>query len=338
MPFHPYFAVVSAMTVPPALPRHQLLAEAVRLAGDGLSQRQISRRLKIPRSTLRDHLRRARSELTLDAVAAKAGGRLARLANESGEAWVTPDWVAIHRQLRLGRGSSRLALWCEYRRTHQAGMGYSSFCQRYRSWLSAQPAFTQLDCHAGDWMLVDFWEYPVSDLDPDSPRCCVFVAMLGMSGYLFAQAPTERTTATWVEAHRHAFSFYQGVPRAVLLLRPQPWAGSAGWPRQALNPDYEEMARQHHTVIVPPATFWPRPVAAAAGVLTEISALAASAVLDAAGDGGRLRAILQSRVDAVNESPIPGWGVARQELYEADERQRLGPLPAAALSPAAYGR
>ncbi len=320
------------MTVSLSPPRSRLLAEAVRLAGDGLSQRQISRRLRIPRSTLRDHLRRLRSDQPADAAGRAAPARSAGPASAVGTQSAAPEWVGIHRELRRDRRSSRLDQWCEYRRSHPSGIGYSSFCGRYRDWLGEQPAFAQLDCRAGEWMLVDFWEYPVTDLDPLSPRRCVFVAMLGMSGYIFAEAPSERTVATWVAAHRHAFSFYGGVPRAVVLLRLQPWAANPGWPRQQLNPAYEEMAREHGTVILPPATFKPPPEPAASRVLLEIATLAKTAVQTAAGDHALLGAALGRLVADANRQPIPGWGVSRQDLYRLDEGPRLGELPRGGLA------
>ncbi|MHB1577125.1 MAG: hypothetical protein ACYCX9_11540 [Candidatus Dormibacteria bacterium] len=234
-----------------------------------------------------------------------------------------PDWVGVHRELRRRRGSSRLEQWRAYRGALMTGMGYSSFCRGYRSWLDQQPAFLQLDCRAGEWMLVDFWDYPVTPLDPSSPRCCIFVAMLGTSGYLFAEAPSERTVATWVAAHRHAFSFYGGVPRAVVLLRLQPWATNPGWPRQQLNPAYEEMARQHGTVILPPATFKPTPEPAASRVVSEISTLARTAVEAAGGDHALVGDALQRLVEDTNRWPIPGWDLSRQDLYRLDERPLL---------------
>ncbi len=238
-----------------------------------------------------------------------------------------PRWAAIHRRLKGTREASRLHEWELYRTGQMRALGYSAFCRRYREWLAGQPAFSQLACRAGEWMLVDFWDYPVYPSDPLSPRFCVFVATLGASGYLFVESPDERTLATWVAAHEHAFSFYGGVPRAVVVLRLQPWASNPGWPRQELNPTYEEMARRYHTVILPPATFRPSPAAAVAAVLNEMSSLARNAVAASGGDRGRVRIAIQRSADELNRGEIAGWGVSRRDLYREAELGQLHSLP-----------
>ncbi len=322
-------------------PPGDLLAEALRLVEAGVTQRQASRRLGIPRSTLRDHLRRVRGGAwppppDESGLARRASACQTRVAG--GQAPLYPNWSTVHRQLKHRPGSSRLGQWAEYRESHPNGMSYGSFCARYKIWLSRQPAFLQLNCGAGEWLLVDFWDYSSAGPGSESPAVPIFMAMLGMSGYLYAEAPAEHTLEAWIAAHRHAFSYLGGVPRAVIILRLQPWASNPGWPRQELNPVYEEMARAHGVVILPPATFQPTPAAATVAVLREMTSLAQGVVAAAGEESAAVERGLRTAVEEFNRRLLPGWDASRETLFHQDESGSLRSLPRSGESSHQIGR
>src|SRR5271154_1649098 len=87
------------------------LRHLLRLHHDGVSAREIGRRLGVARSTIQDNLKRA-----------VATGRRRR---------VEPDWAALARELKRP-GVTMMILWEEYREVQPEGYGYSRFCDLLR--------------------------------------------------------------------------------------------------------------------------------------------------------------------------------------------------------------
>ena len=108
-----------------------------------------------------------------------------------------PDWAVVHRELR--RPNVTLALlWEEYRSGSgsQDGFGYSWFCDLYREWVGRlKPTLRQVHT-AGERVFVDFAGHTMEVIDGASGeihRAEIFVAVLGASSYIFAQA-------TWTQS------------------------------------------------------------------------------------------------------------------------------------------
>jgi transposase len=106
--------------------------------GEGLSRRQVSASLGIPKATLADYIRRAKlAELSwplpegLDDAAIEAA--LFPPPAPSRTSRPTPDWGHVHTELRKKSVTLQL-LWLEYREVHPDGYGYSQFANLYQSW------------------------------------------------------------------------------------------------------------------------------------------------------------------------------------------------------------
>ncbi len=306
----------------PQISREDALEAALQLQSGGLSQRRISRQLQLPRSTLRDMLRR-HEESVGGPGAAPLSSPLKRSVHGAQRSSSGIDWQAIHLRLQGEPGATRLKIWSEMRGGPPEVGSYSSFCARYRVWLN-RSAQVRLNCRAGDWMLVDCRDYPDRS---SGRRVALFVAALGFSQYLYGQALEEYSLECWVDAHLRAFRFFQGVPRAVIVLRLQPWATNPGWPRQELNPTYEAMARQVGTVILPPATFQPKPARAVEALRQSMRRLAEASLDGRVRAGGDISDTLPAALDRVNQEPLPGLTTFRQAVFHRWERQALGPLP-----------
>ena len=114
----------------------------LRLQHDGVSTREIGRRLGVARSTIQDNLRRAAAaelkwplpdDLSDDALERQLFGRadIARGVRRRTE----PDWADLARELKRP-GVTMLILWEEYREAHPSGYGYSRFCDLLRGFES----------------------------------------------------------------------------------------------------------------------------------------------------------------------------------------------------------
>src|SRR5438876_2355783 len=136
------------------------IREVLRLSQhEGLSLREAAASLRLPFTTVGDHVRRARAaglswplpdDLDDDALEARLFASAAPPADRP-----LPDWQQLHRELR--RPAVTLALlWLEYREAHPDGYGYSQFCARYRAWQRGIDLVMRQEHKAGEKLFVDF--------------------------------------------------------------------------------------------------------------------------------------------------------------------------------------
>jgi len=105
-------------------------------------------------------------------------------------------------------------LWLEWREQHPEAWGYSQFCEHYRRWLATKDVVMRLSYAAGERMFVDFSGDKATWRDPETGEAHeadVYVAVLGRSGMLYAEATMGQDLASWVGAHVHAFETFGGV-------------------------------------------------------------------------------------------------------------------------------
>jgi transposase len=163
-----------------------------------LSQRVIGRSLRLSQAAVSEYLSRARrADLTWPLPDDLDDARLEALLfppapNLPTEQRPVPDWAVVHRELR--RPNVTLALlWEEYRGGAgvRDGFGYSWFCDLYRAWVGClKPTLRQVHT-AGERVFVDFAGHTMEVIDGatgEIHRAEVFVAVLGASSYVFAQA------------------------------------------------------------------------------------------------------------------------------------------------------
>lgn len=201
--------------------------DIVRLAiGQGLSCRQVSASLGIPFTTVSDHLRRAKEAnlgwpLPEGISDAELERRLfAKPPAPPAETRPVPEWNYVHRELRRP-GVTLMLLWMEYKEAHpEQGYAYSQFCVHYRAWQRHLDLVMRQEHRAGEKLFVDFpgQRLPIYDRHSDAVamQAELFVAVLGASNYLCAEAVASQDSASWIEAHVHAFEALQCLPKIVV--------------------------------------------------------------------------------------------------------------------------
>ena len=114
------------------------LRHLLRLHHDGVSAREIGRRLGVARSTIQDNLKRAAAaglawpladDVTDEALETRLFGRAG--VTQGHRRRVEPNWAALARELKRP-GVTMSILWEEYREIHSEGYGYSRFCDLLR--------------------------------------------------------------------------------------------------------------------------------------------------------------------------------------------------------------
>jgi transposase len=189
---------------------------------DQLSLRQVSLSLAMPHTTVADYVRRARDaglvswplpeELSDDdALETRLFGSMEPAPRTRAQ----PDFAKMKTELAK-KAMTKALLWVEYREEHPGGYEYSQFCQLYRDWRKTLDVTMRQDHKAGEKLFVDFPGlripiYDARDLTV-SFEAELFVAVLGASSYLYAEALRSQELVHWCHAHENAFSFYGGCP------------------------------------------------------------------------------------------------------------------------------
>ena len=114
------------------------LRHMLRLAHDGVSAREIGRRLGVARSTIQDNLKRAAAAglnwpLPEESPTTRwrSGCSRTPASRRAQRRRVEPDWAELARELKRP-GVNMMMLWEEYRAAHPEGYGYSRFCDLFR--------------------------------------------------------------------------------------------------------------------------------------------------------------------------------------------------------------
>jgi hypothetical protein len=122
-------------------------------------------------------------------------------------------------------------LWQEYRREEPDGYGYSWYCERYRAWQGHIDLVMRQEHRYGERLFVDWAGDTMGVVTPGTGEvrpAYVFLAVLGASNYLYAEASFECGTHVFLAAHSRTFSFSDD---AVALIH----SAGAGIPRRMNN-------------------------------------------------------------------------------------------------------
>lgn len=301
-----------------------------------LPQRAISQSLGLSQGSISDYLSRTRrAGLTWPLPEALDDARLEALLfpplpNVPSDQRPVPDWSAVHRDLR--RPNVTLALlWEEYRTATTDGFGYSWFCDLYREWAGRlKPTLRQVHI-AGERLFVDFAGHTMEIIDASTGeilRAEIFVAVLGASSFIYAEATGSQALADWIGAHVNALTSLGGVPRQIVSDNLKAGISKACFYEPTVNRTYADMAAHYRTAIIPARPYKPRDKAKVeVGVQVVQRWILARLRNRRFFSLAELNRAIRELVDNLNNRPMRGWGTTRRALFEQLDRPALLELP-----------
>jgi transposase len=314
------------------------LRQMLRLAHEGVSAREIGRRLGVARSTVQDYLKRTAAAGLIWPLPEEVGDdaleqRLfARPGFKTGQRRrVEPDWAELAREMKRP-GVNLMILWEEYRDANPEGYGYSRFCDLFRGFEQRLTPVMRQHHVAGDKVFVDYSGKRIGIVNPvtgEIREAEIFVAVLGASNLTYAEASWTQKLADWTGAHVRMFRFFGGTPRLLVPDNLKSGVNKASFYDPEINRTYGALASHYEVGVLPARPRKPRDKAKVeAGVR-----FAQFYIL------GRLRrqtffslaecnAAIARAMETMNSRPMRKLGISRRELFEKIERDALGPLPA----------
>lgn len=246
------------------MPRKQLsmrkITEVARLKASGLSIRKIARSCNVARSTVSDYLERLEAHglgwpLPPELTESDLNNRLFGKPQMRGSAMDRPvaEWSTVHKELRRRAVTLKL-LWQEYRQSYPEGYSYSQYCEQYRRWSKTLDVCMRQVYPAGERLLVDYAGMTMPVVDPASGeryQVQIFVAALGASHYLYAEATRTQQLPDWIEAHIHLFEHLGGVTEILSPDNLKSGVSRACRYEPDTNPTYLDMARYYGLAVIP---------------------------------------------------------------------------------------
>ena len=217
----------------------------------------------------------------------------------------------MHRDLR--RPNVTLALlWEEYRAATTDGFGYSWFCDLYREWAGRlKPTLRQVHI-AGERLFVDFAGHTMEVIDAatgEIQRAEIFVAVLGASSFIYAEATASQALADWIGAHVNALTAIGGVPRQIVSDNLKAGITKACFYEPTVNRTYADMAAHYRTAIIPARPYKPRDKAKVeVGVQVVQRWILARLRNRRFFSLAELNRAIRELVDQLNDRPMRGWG------------------------------
>jgi len=307
---------------------------------NGLSDRQISKLTGTSRPTIAQYLTNWRqSNLNLATFKAMADSDALALLT-LGERKTDPRLLAAMTVFpamasELAKpGVTREILWNEYRQKHPDGYTYSRFCYHFQVWNGAQP--DKLSMHfehkAGELAYYDWvGKLPLHITDPktgiaSTPQ--VFVAILGASQYTYAEATPSQELPHWINACRHSFEYFEGVPAGLV---PDAYKGAVTTAckyEPITNRTFADFANHYGTIILPARPYKPKDKALVEGavkiIYTRLFAPLRNRTFHSLDE---LNMALWELLETHNNRRFQRQAVSRTELCKTIERPALKTLP-----------
>jgi len=200
------------------------IKELLRLDAEGLSEREISRSLKVSRSTVQRYRRRVEEAgltwpLPEEFTDSEIEARLFPPPPAPDQPRPLPAWRDIDQELRR-RGVTLQLLWDEYRGSHpDTAYSYNRFCELFGEWKGTLDVVLRQEYKAGERTFVDYagQTMPVVDQQTGEIReAQIFVGALGASNYTYAEATWTQSLPDWIGSHVRMFAYYGGVSELVV--------------------------------------------------------------------------------------------------------------------------
>jgi len=245
--------------------------------------------------------------------------------------YAAPDFALIHQELKR-KGVTLQLLWEEYSAAHPGGAyRYSQFCLHYHRFRQSLKRSMRQVHRAGDKLFIDYSGDTVAIIDAQTGEIRhaeIFVAVLGASGYVYAEATWTQQLPDWIGSHVRTFEFLGAVPALLVPDNLKSAIRKACRFEPEATSTYTDMARHYGTAILPARPYKPRDKAAVeqSVLLTQrwiLARLRNRQFFSLA----ELNAAIGELLADLNRRAFKKLDGCRASVFETIERPAMRPLP-----------
>lgn len=245
-----------------------------------------------------------------------------------------PDYEYVYNELAKPNVTLTL-LWSEYCAKCEASGAipyqHTQFNEKYHAYAASKKATLRISRKPGEIMEVDWAGSTLAVTDSltgELITAYVFVACLPCSMYSYAEATPDMKTASWIQAHIHAYDYFGGVTRILTPDNAKVAVIKNTRTETVLNRSYQEMAEYYGTAIVPTRPVSPRDKASVEGTVGVLSTwVIASLRNEKFFSFQELNGAIREKLDEFNQRPFQKKKGCRLSAFEEEEKSFLMPLP-----------
>lgn len=308
----------------------------LRLSELGFNQRAIARSTGVARSSLQEYLRTAQMEgITYERAALMTDPELREAFKKQrpgrSRAEVTdPDFEQVHKSVMSRKGVTLELLWKEWRATGNGGYSYSTFCRRYHEHIKDSQVVMRQAYTPGELLLSDYTGATLSYWERDGKEHVVqiFVACLGFSNLIYAEASRSQTVADWINSHIRAFSYYGGTTSAVVIDNLKAGVTKSDRYEPDINKTFQEFGAHYTTTIFPVRARKPRDKAKVEQAVQQVERDVLAPLRNRRFISlEEINVAIAELLKQLNSRTMKDYGMSRRELFTSAEKETLQPLP-----------
>jgi transposase len=314
------------------------LKQIIRLRCDGVALQRVAKAVDISRNTVKKYLRLIEVKgLHTDHLLQMPDNELeALLADpDPGDAERLAALSALfpYMETELQRtGVTRWILWGEYKQKHPDGFSYSRFCDHFKQYKISISGSLRFEYKPGDKLFIDFTGKKLSVIDPATGELTeveVYVAILGYSQLTYVQAVASQRKEDFVTATENALHFFGGVPQVLIPDNLKSAVTKADKYEAEINSRFLDFANHYGTTVMPARSYKPQDKAhVEKAVNIAYSRIFAPLRNQVFYSLKSLNEAIDELLTAHNAKHFQQRPVSRRQLFEQDEKNLLGLLPA----------
>ncbi len=311
---------------------------------NGMSSREIAETTGDGKTTVNEFLKRFKAckelsyplpeEVTNEFIERFLYKKAGNLSNS--ELYRDFDPEEIHRALAK-KGETLKHLWKKYNAAGEVNgqkpLSYRQFCRRYTNWLDSTKVTFHIQRTPGINLELDFAGKALCIHDRGNPdvttKVTIFVAAMSFSDYFYIEGMTCCDISNWIRVNNNAISYFGGITQTVTPDNCKvAVAENKDWINPSVNKDFQAWADHNGTVIMPAKVRKPRWKPNVEGhvkivtmhILVEMDEMTFYSLAE-------LNSVLWQKMEKENSENFQGLSYSRRDLFEAEEKDALLPLP-----------
>ncbi|MCK5020260.1 MAG: IS21 family transposase [Candidatus Peribacteraceae bacterium] len=304
-------------------------------------KKTISKRLNIPLSTVRRYTHlflasnksfkdiESMSDTDLENMFIRMGNR-SKLEDNLKYQKLLEFFPKMERELKKV-GMTKEKQWERYLEKIPGGYRRSQFNWHYQRWHKSRYPIAIIEHKAGDKMYVDYTGKKLQILDPDSGQPIyleVFVAILGASQLIYAEASMTQSTRDFIVSNVNALEYFGGSPKAVVTDNLKAAVIKSSKYEPKLNEAYKDFAGHYMMAVLPAAPYRPTYKSLVEGAVRIIyREIYVELQLNVYSSIESINAAILLFLERLNNRNFSRRKYSRRQLYNDIESVALDPLP-----------